>query len=132
MNTTTEKLPEIYLDLYKHHFELYLKGFFIHLVVVGAISGFLFATESPAVGNAAIALASMGLVVTIVGLLGSILAFVWAFRMRSVCLTMCNKLSIEPPPMFGGIATTILLMMGSVGLIVTSCYLLHSVIKGTL
>ena len=127
MSAINEKLSELYLDLYKHHFELYLKGYFIHLVVVGAISGFLFATQNPAKGEMAIALAKMGIVVTVVGLIGSILACVWAIKMRIVYVSLCRQLSVLSPPMFGGIATTILLMIGSIGLIVTSYFLLLSI-----
>jgi hypothetical protein len=35
-----------YIDLYKHHFELHMKGFLLYLAVLGVAAGFLFSKDS--------------------------------------------------------------------------------------
>jgi len=35
----------IYIDIYKHHFDLFLKGYIFYLAVIGAIAGLVFSNE---------------------------------------------------------------------------------------
>lgn len=40
-------LFKIYLDIYKHHFELWLKGYIAYLAIIGATAGFVFVKDTP-------------------------------------------------------------------------------------
>jgi len=41
----SEVLLTAYIDLYKHHYELWLRGFFVYLGVLGVVAGFLFSND---------------------------------------------------------------------------------------
>jgi hypothetical protein len=87
------------VELYKHHTDLFLKGFALYLAVVGTLSGLLF---SDRVDNQA----QHYLAVTIA--VGSILAFIGCFVsykqisvMDSQMTKLCCKLTLEPIPLTG-------------------------------
>jgi hypothetical protein len=74
--------PEVvftaWIDLYKHHFELWLRGFFVYLGVLGVVAGFFFSEDSSRQVRAYL------LVLIIVASTVAILAFSVGLRWLSV------------------------------------------------
>jgi hypothetical protein len=87
------------VELYKHHTDLFLKGFALYLAVVGTLSGLLF---SDRVNNQT--RKYLAVIVTV----GSVLAFVGCLisykqiKVMDLHMTnLCSQLALEPIPLLG-------------------------------
>ena len=86
-----------FIDLYKHHFDLFLKAVAGFLAVLGFIGN---AVNGPQTSHQnRIVLAALMSVASIVALEGSVIAKQWVRLMRDKIKKLCDELQIEEPSM---------------------------------
>ena len=69
---------KLLVDVYKHHFDLYLKGVVIQLAVVGAVSGLVFRPETDQ--STKLALLAFASIVSTIGAVGWMAGMAWHRR----------------------------------------------------
>ena len=93
------ELLKLYVDLYKHHFDLFLKGYAVYLAIVATVAGFVFRGEIEPVTRAALLL--LVALVSIAAVIAWSTAFFWARAFGSQVQSLCRELGIPSMPMFG-------------------------------
>jgi hypothetical protein len=83
----------VYIDLYKHHFDLFLKAAVIYLAVVSGLTAFSFRVDN---FSARCALSIMVSIATIIGFLGGKLYKEWLTSTERALSNISDKLGIAP------------------------------------
>lgn len=92
---------KIYVDLYKDHFNLWLKGYAVYLAILGALGTIFFKTGTTT--TVKYALCFISIIVSITSGLACTIALKWLVRVRSRIEEVSKILGIEPFPVFGAI-----------------------------
>ena len=100
-----------YVDLYKHHFDLFVKGYLIHLAIIGTSAGFIFRQESDY--GTKLGLAIFAAVIAICGACTWGVSFLWAIAFCNQVQELAHKLNVAPLPMFGLKAVLLFSVLGS-------------------
>lgn len=110
-----ELIPLIaaHLDVYKHHFELFLKGFVVYLAIVGTTAGFYFEAAD---GHKKIFFAGFIIVVCIIGMMAWITSHLWVRKFTRDLKSLYEDISVAPPPMFGAYWVTVCGMAGTLAI----------------
>jgi hypothetical protein len=82
------------IDLYKHHFDLFLKGVAGYLAIIGFIAGAI--TKAPSRSNR-IALFGLISVVSLFAFVGSVISWNWVRVMRDGMHDLCKTLDLVEP-----------------------------------
>ena len=98
---------ELYLVIYQHHFDLYLKAIALYLAVIGTAVAYIFRAETTA--NARVILASFIILLSVGGVLGSILSKQWVVEVQQIHRRLASELGLPLFPFSGAIRTTQLL-----------------------
>jgi hypothetical protein len=85
------------LDLYKHHFDLFLKALAGYLAVLGFIGSSL--CGSVATQETRIVLSSLISVASLGGIAGAVISIKWVRALRARMLKICQLLGVEEPPL---------------------------------
>lgn len=83
---------EILIDTYRHHFDLFIKGVAVYLLVISAACGFLFSKESNANRDG---LAWFIVVISLIGLNGLVPCYKWLSALAANCRQYEVKLQLQ-------------------------------------
>jgi hypothetical protein len=110
-----QKQLELYLDIYKHHFDIYLKAVALYLAVLGATLAYLFRAETKDADRAILALFIVFLSVGAVA--GSLFSRRWVVDVQRIHHGISSHLGYPPFPFTGAIrvVTLITSLCGLVG-----------------
>jgi len=110
-----------FIDLYKHHFDLFLKAVAGFLAVLGFIGNGISSPQASQVNR--IVLAALMALAAVFGLAGSVIAKRWVRLMREKVQKLCSELEIEEPSMYSAEAiVTVMICLCVVFFIGGSCY----------
>lgn len=88
-----------YLDVYKHHYDLFLKGVFLYLAASGAIAGYVFREGvAGAVRETLMLVACFGSLIFVFGCVGS---RKWVGMMEERVNRICSELGVVDFPFYG-------------------------------
>ncbi len=109
------ELLKIYVDIYKHHFDLWLKGYVFYLAIIGSTAGFIFGKDTSPVTRKFLML--FAVTVSAVSLIAWFVGWMWAkdFSIAVERVAPANS----PPLALKGFRTAIVL--GFVGAVVILC-----------
>ena len=90
---------KLYLDAYKHHFEIFIKGALIYFGIIGAISSYIFREGINDLTKCALAL--FIIVISLITALGCWTSLKWLRTVRSRVHALQTTLSMAPFPFDG-------------------------------
>lgn len=103
---------KLYLELYKHHSDLFLKGFALYLAIVGTLGGIFFSDRVNAQTKRYIAFTvTIG---SIVGLVGCLISYKWLKVIDSRMANLSSQLGFEQIPLFGPRGIMIIMLFISI------------------
>lgn len=104
------ELLRIYVDLYKHHFDLFVKGYVVYLAIIGAVAGFVFRPETDPMTRRL--LLAFAVLASALATAAWITAIIWSGAFAAELLAVCHRLGQVRMPVFG---TRIILLLGTLG-----------------
>ena len=107
------ELLKLYIDLYKHHFDLFLKGYGVYLAIIATAAGFVFRSETEPVARTALLL--LVAIVSIAAVIAWSTSFFWARAFGLQVQNLCRELLIPSMPMFG---VKVILVIAAVGALI--------------
>lgn len=93
------ELLKLYVDLYKHHFDLFLKGYAVYLAIIATAAGFVFRDGTEPLTRTALVL--LVAIVSIAAVVAWSTSFFWARAFGFQVQNLCRELGIPLMPMFG-------------------------------
>jgi hypothetical protein len=112
----------LFVDLYKHHFDLFLKGFVFYLAVQGAVAGFAFSEDTtPETRQALLTLAT---VMSVFAVATWTVALVGMSQFATTFEELCAKLSVPHLPTFGVKVSMFLCILASLVMFCFGIFLL--------
>jgi hypothetical protein len=105
-----------FLDIYKHHFDLFLKGILGYLASISVMAGFIFRTETSKYHK--IALSVVIPLASLVAFLGCLKSRRWVLDLQSSIDSIEGELKVQPFPFSGPkgiILTAIVISLGFFG-----------------
>ena len=115
-------LLRMYVDLYKHHFDLFVKGYVVYLAIIGAVAGFVFRPETDPLTR--MLLLAFAVLASVLATAAWVTAIVWSGAFAAEVLVVCRRLGDVRIPMFGTRVILILGTLGSLALTAGGIYLL--------
>lgn len=92
---------KLLLDIYKHHFDLFLKAMLLYLAAVGAIASFIFSGASNSAAIVRLTLAFGIPCGSIIALVGCLVSNRWIMRVEKICNDLTDKLEVPLFPFSG-------------------------------
>src|SRR2546425_12803203 len=89
----------MYMDLYKHHFDLFVKAVVIYFAAMGAIAGYVF-NDSLSSGTR-VAVSSVAGIVSLLALVACVCSRRWVTTVEQHVTMMCRQLNLVPFPFSG-------------------------------
>jgi len=110
----------LFVDLYKHHFDLFVKGFVVHLAIIGSGAGLAFSDKLDPFTRRWLLILVVAL--SIVSVVAWIVSLRWAYRFAQQFEDLCDRIGMERLPTFGvkaiiALATTGSLFFAVVGIV---------------
>lgn len=115
---------DLYIGIYKHHFDLFIKGLLLYLAVVGASAGFMFRGDVSTQTQLLLASGVAGL--STLAVVGCIVSRRWVRDMDSTVSGITAALGISPLPFSGarriatlmGVAAGLGAISGIIGIVI--------------
>jgi hypothetical protein len=111
---------KIFVDLYKHHIDLWLKGYLVYLATIGVIAGFLFSKET--VPTVRWFLILFLVTVSAVSVAAWTVGLVWLRRFDAILRDLSLRARVPTISLFGFKAVVLLGLIGAI--IITASALL--------
>jgi hypothetical protein len=89
----------LFVDLYKHHFELFVKGFVVYLAIIAGASGIAFGGKVSTRTQQSL-LVLVGLT-SLCACIAWIVSLVWVARFATLFHELCDRLDVPRLPAFG-------------------------------
>jgi hypothetical protein len=109
-----QKQLELYLEIYKHHFDMYLKAVALYLAVLGGVLAYLFRAETSAADRRI--LASFIVLLSVGAVVGSLLSRRWVIDVQRIHHAIAADLGYPLFP-FTGATRIVILIMSLCGLV---------------
>ena len=93
------KQLSLYLEIYKHHFDLFVKGTVVYLALLGAIAGYIFRAEATLASQAALSLFATA--ISTLAFVGCLVSGRWVAELEAVIGRIAHSLRVEPFPFSG-------------------------------
>lgn len=100
----------LYADIYKNHFDLFVKGYVVYLAIIGATAGFVFRPETNLATRRLLLV--LAILASILATIAWATALAWAGSLHARVVDVSSRLDIVPLPVFG---PKIILWLGIVG-----------------
>ena len=89
----------MFIDVYKHHFDLFVKTVFLYFAAMGTAAGYVFRTS--ATPESKMAVCGVAAAVSIVAVVTCIVCQKWVLRLENTVTAMCIQLALLPFPFSG-------------------------------
>src|ERR1035441_1669360 len=96
---------QMYLDVYKHHFDLFVKAVFLYFATMGATAGYVFAGSTTR--GAKIAVLLVGAALSLVAECACVVSRRWVVAVDRRVAKFAEELGVESFPFNGARDTTI-------------------------
>jgi membrane protein implicated in regulation of membrane protease activity len=96
----------MYMDVYKHHFDLFVKGVVIYFAAMGAIAGYVF--NDTLNSGTRVAVSSVAGIFSLLAVLACLLSRRWVTIVERHVAMMCHQLGLAPFPFSGARHMTII------------------------
>lgn len=107
----------LYLDVYRHHFDLFIKGGVIYLAIMATLAGYIFRAEVTRPTQATLML--FAAILSLLGIAGCRISRAWVKQLSAVVNDLSKAVSVPQFPFSGAVRITILIeLMCSVFLLV--------------
>lgn len=106
---------KIFVEIYKHHFDLWLKAYLAYLAIIGVVAGILFKPDTP--------IASRNFLIIFVAAISLLAVIAWIIGIVWIKLferTLGQLSTVANLPLFGLFAFKFVVFVGLVGSIVIS------------
>jgi len=117
MDDRTKTLLEQYktfADVYKHHFDLYVKGYVVYFGAMGALCGFLYRQDHGAASKLYISFLIP--IISIVAFIACVQSRKWVHDLKSAMEKIERELGVESFPFTGALGITFATFCGVVAL----------------
>jgi hypothetical protein len=112
---------EMWLDVYKHHFDLFLKGVAFYLAAAGALGGLIYREHATSAAQRTL---SLGLeVFSTAAVLGCLISWRFVARLREDTDAIASAVGIRPFPYWGACAVTLLFACVALGLTILPMFI---------
>lgn len=113
---------QIYVDLYKDHFTLWLKGYAVYLAILGALVGIFFKKETTTTVKYVLCVVFVS--VSISSGIACSMALKWLNSVKNRIAEVSDILRIKPFPIFGAVgigwvATVVCVIFSMIGILFT-------------
>ena len=116
------ELLRIHVDLYKHHFDLFVKGYVVYLAIIGTVASFVFRPETGPLTRAL--LLGLAVLMSALATVAWITGIVWSDAFRKEIRDICGRLGDLQIPMFGVKIMLTLGVLGSFSITLCGVYLM--------
>ena len=89
----------MFIDVYKHHFDLFVKTVFLYFAAMGTAAGYVFRTSATL--ESKMAVCGVAAAVSIVAVVTCIVCQKWVLRLENTVTAMCIQLALLPFPFSG-------------------------------
>ena len=117
---TAAKYLDLYLGLYKHHFELFLKGLALYLGIIGGTAAYVY--RDGAATSARVPLSVFVIFVSLLAAGGCMVSLEWVSSMDRIITRLSTAVGLEPFPMRGARGIVMTVMLGAVVVLLLSSY----------
>lgn len=106
---------KVFIDIYKHHFDLWLKAYLAYLAIIGVVAGILFRPETPSDSRQFLVL--FVVTVSLLSVIAWVIGLAWIRQFEKIL----DQLSVAANfPLFRLFAFKLLVFMGLIGSLVIS------------
>ena len=102
---TAKSQMQMYLDVYKHHFDLFVKAVFLYFATIGATAGYVFASSTTR--GAKISVLLVGAALSVVAECACVVSRRWVMAVDQRVAKFAEELGVESFPFSGARNTTI-------------------------